>query len=174
MARNSVCKKVVREDLSGIDFNFANGQTRAFDLAKVPTDSVAYVRGLLNGFSQKIGDDYAGVGGDIEEAIENTESMIERLYGGEWGAEREPAGPRPSLVADAVVRVARAEGKTFDETVTRAKYIGKDAADQRKRALANPKVKAAYDAIRAEAMAARAAESAKAAGTATDDIGGLV
>lgn len=179
--RQKVCKKEIlfanvdgNEMPAGVKFKFTDGT-----VLQVNNDELSeYVReyAIAHGVSSRVGDGYAGVKGDVGEAIENAQSLIEVLRSGAWAGERESAGPRPSLVAEAVVAAKRKAGNTFDEEATRQKYLGKDATALRKNALENPQVKAEFERLRAEAAAERAKEAAaKAASTAaeaakTDDL----
>lgn len=167
--RNKVAKKVIPVDNSGnvtgtLKFNFTDGNVVEFDLAKV-SDAIK-TRLAYHGAGQKIGDSFSSAKGDVAEAIENATAIVEMLYGGEWSAERESAGPRPSLVADAVIAAKRAGGLPVDEEAIKAKYLGKDGAAHRKTALDNKQVKAEYERLKLEAQQARAKEAADAAASA--------
>lgn len=164
--RNKVAKKVIHVNEDGsvtgpLKFNFTDGNVVEFDLGRVSEkirDRLAY-----HGAGQKIGDSFSSAKGDVAEAIENASAIVEMLYGDEWSAERESAGPRPSLVADAVIAAKRAGGLPVDEEAIKAKYLGKDGAAHRKTALDNKQVKAEYERLKLEAQQARAKEAADAA-----------
>lgn len=156
---------------TGTQFKFVNGQILTVNLADLDSEMVANL--TCHGIGQKVGDAYAGAKGNVDEAIESASAVIERLLSGDWAAEREAAGPSPNMVAEAVIAAKTAAGIEFDIEATRAKYVGKDTADARKRALENVDVKAHYERLRAEAAAQRAAKAAEAA-KATAGGGGSV
>lgn len=167
MEKLKVCKKSFDEKSGIVSFAFVNDTTLTLDTSKLSSE--VSTRALGHGLLQKIGDAYAGAKGDVNEAIESAQSVIEQLLAGEWMGEREAAGPQPSLVAEAVVRAKTKAGQTFDEAATRAKYTGKDSKPNRDAALKNPAVAAEYEGIRAENAAKRATEAAaKASAVATD------
>lgn len=124
-------------------------------------DAATVRRAALHGLVQKFGDAAAGKSGD--EAYDAVMAVIERTKAGEWSKARESAGPRPTLVAQAVMRVLSAAGKAFEESAVIAKYTGKDGEAARKHALSMAPVQAAFKTIQAELAAARAAKAAEAA-----------
>lgn len=180
-----MAKKIMDKDYNESDgtfsIKFPDGQSIIGNVEKlggkpadggymVPFGSVAMMA-LLHGINQKIGDAASGAKGDADAAYEACLTTAEQVMSGEWNKKREGGeGTRPSLVVEAVLRVKQEAGLPVNREETIAKYTGKDAEATRKAALANPKVKAAYEAIRLEAQQRRAAEAAKKAGaTPTDD-----
>lgn len=162
--RNEIAKKQIREDATGVDFNFSDGTVLSAEVAALP-EMINTKHGQVNtrdflachGLSQKIGDSYAGCGGDVTKAIDWAQGTIETLFGGDWSEAREGgAVDRPHRVTAAVARVLTALGKTFDEAGLAEKYKSKEARDK---AMARADVRAAYDEITAEEAAKRAAES---------------
>lgn len=178
-----MAKKIMDKDYNETNgtfiIKFPDGQSIQGDVAKLggtPTDggfvvpfgSVAMMA-LLHGINQKIGDAASGAKGDADAAYESCLTTAEQVMSGEWNKKREAGeGTRPSLVVEAVIRVKEEAGMEVDRAATIAKYTGKDAEATRKAALANPKVKAAYEAIRAEAAQKRAADAAAKAGAETN------
>jgi hypothetical protein len=137
-----------------------SGEILNVKVGELNTDMQA--RLICHGLEQKLGDAAAGKSGD--EAFEAVMAVYERLIAGDWAKAREAAGPRPSMVAQAVINAKVAAGQTVDEKATLAKYTGADSAEARKMALANPAVRAAYEALRLEAAQKRAAEAQAKAG----------
>lgn len=144
---------------TGVQFKFVNGQVLSINLPDLDQEMIANL--ACHGAGQKVGDAYAGCKGNVDDAIESASAVIERLLSGDWAAEREAAGPSPNMVAEAVIAAKTAAGIAFDVEATRTKYVGKDTAEARKRALENVDVKAHYERLRAEAAAKRAADAAE-------------
>lgn len=86
-----------------IYFRFKDGDTIELDMNDVPEEN----RRLLSfhGASQKCGDSFAGVKGDMAQAKENLKATIALLVSGEWEAEREGGGPRLAELAEAISRI---------------------------------------------------------------------
>jgi len=170
--RSAVCKKVfmlvdgtesrsAHNDAVGLEFRFANGETRTIALGQFP-ESIE-TRLAWFGRSEKFGNAYAGAKGDADVALESFDTMVELLSSGEWTEARESMGPRPSLVADAIIAALTANGNTPDEgQVLEIREAVKDKAT-REGALKDPVIKAAHEAIKSARAAARAAEAAEAA-----------
>ena len=179
MAKLEIAKKLYRnakgeegshagEDTTGLFFKFSNGHVVNVEVEKL-ADSIK-LAALFHGLSQKIGDTYAGAD-SVEEAIESAETVLERLYGGEWIKPREAAGPRPSLVLDAVVAALIAAGETVsDERKEKARETLKDPK-KRQDALKDARIKSHFDRLRRERMEKLEAESTAAAAKATGAIG---
>lgn len=181
-----MAKKIMDKDYNEADgtfgIKFPDGQTiqgattdfgakSADGGVLVPFGSIAMMA-LLHGINQKIGDAASGAKGDADAAYESCLTVFEQVKGGEWNKKREAGeGTRPSLVVEAVVRAKTAAGLPIDQAAITAKYSGKDGEENRKTALANPQVKAAYEALRAEAAQKRAADAlAKAGGAPATDL----
>lgn len=153
-------------DATGLEFRFANGETVAVD----PNGFSDTVRtaAMFHGFSQKLGDAYA-TSKDADEAYDKFMSLKERLEAGEWIAEGESAGPRISMVILAIVAAKAAAGQTVTESEVAEKYHAMDK-ERQKALMEDPRIKAAYEALRAEAAAERAR---KAAAKAEGEAGGF-
>lgn len=156
--KKRVLSKDYSDDFSSITIKLLEYGDEAVSINVADLSDAIKAQAICHGLLQKIGDTAAGKSGD--EAYEAIHSMIERIKAGEWNKGGD-AGPRPTLVAEAVMRVASQGGTTFDREAVIAKYTGKDGEAARKKALANPAVRAAYEALRAEAAAARAAKMAE-------------
>lgn len=163
----SVCKKVyvntageetrsATADSVRLEFRFANGNVHVVE----PKDHPGNISTCLGwfGISEKYGNAYAGAKGDADTAEEAFLSMQEQLQGGTW-VEKAEVGPRPSLIADAIIAALTAAGQKVDEK--RAASVREKVKDKATRdgALKDPVIKAEYEAIKAK----RAAERAKAA-----------
>ncbi len=118
------------------------------------------IKANWHGFSQKIGDVYANAAKKNLDPLEEAMSLYERLVGGDWVKEREAAGPRPSLVVDAVVRSLTNAGQEVNEDRKAAIVAKLGSKEARDAALANPTIKAAYEAIKAERAQAKAQAAA--------------
>jgi hypothetical protein len=146
------------------------GEVLTFDLNALGIASAPEIarRLAIHGWHQKVGDTVAKTSDNPEADFDKMASIHERLLGGQWTVARESAGPRPTLVAEAVMRVATARGVTFDREKVVAKYSGKDGEPARKAAMEKADVVAAYKTIIAENAAKRAAEATAKAGGDTD------
>jgi hypothetical protein len=128
----------------------------------------------IHGWHQKVGDTVAKTSDNPEADFDKMASIHERLLSGMWTVARESAGPRPTLVAEAVMRVASARGVTFNREKVIAKYSGKDGEAARKAAMEKADVVAAYKTIIAENAAKRAQEATAKLGESTTDASALV
>lgn len=168
MAKSNICTRNINWETGVETFTFAeNAGVVEFDYNKC-SDEMKRQLGIF-GANHKIGDTFAGK--TPQEGHERAATMAERLLAGEWAKERESAGPRPSMVVDAVVAVLVAAGQEVDDK-RRAGIVKKTSGKEaRERTLANPKYKAAYEELKAKAAADRA-KAAKAAAKESDaDLG---
>lgn len=69
-----------------VRLDFRNGETRLFTIPDALMTKFA-----SHGAEQKLGDEIAGLD-DVEDAVLAVDSLIDRLYNGEWGAKRESSG----------------------------------------------------------------------------------
>lgn len=135
------------------------------DFSKV--EDAAYNCAMRHGVSQRFGDTYAGAktkGLSADDISEMLGSLTELVEAGTWAVEGEAAGPRISLIFEAIVAAKTAQGAPIDEDAIRAN-IKKNGV---KAALAVPAIRAEYDRIRLERLTAKAGASTKAA---ADDEG---
>jgi hypothetical protein len=141
-----------------VAFVFDGAGTATFDTREVTDEirSIAAIRGM----TEKVRDTFAG-SESAADAAEEAASMIEVLLAGDWYTERASAGPRPTVVAEAVLRAVRESGKTvtpeFEATV-RSMFTGKGTEQARKDAMEDPAIYKHVVAIRAEREAERLAE----------------
>ena len=94
---------------NGVTIEFANGHELVMDLSAFTPEIVTQL--ALHGLSQKVGDSYSGVKGDVEEAIGLATGVFTRLQNGEFRASREGSGGggRVSDLARALAKVAGVE-----------------------------------------------------------------
>lgn len=145
-------------DSTALNFKFANGKTMSFAIAKFPVNVQKCF--AWHGLSQKIGDSFASAKGNIDEAIENVEALVEVLMAGTWVEKGEGVGAAPSLVLEAVIRALKAEGQVVDDARVAKAAETLKIKEKREGALKDPKIAAAYAAIRAERAVAKAKEAA--------------
>jgi len=116
----SASDKVVRQE-----FRFANGAVHSIGIADFPE----YVRGcaLLHGFSQKLGDKFAGAKGDANAAEQVFLSQLEQLQVGNWVTKAGAGLPRITIVLEAIIRAYKAKGDPMSaERIAKAKEDLKD------------------------------------------------
>ena len=160
-----------RADTEALSLQFVNGSEIVITLDNIHKD--CQHAALFHGLSQKVGDAWNDVKGDAEKAFENATSMLERMAEGTWVEKAESAGPTTNMLVDAIVRAKIAGGekaKDVDTLERRAAIAAKlkgetpqATKEARAGALANPQIAAAYEAIKAEKAAERAAKKAAAA-----------
>lgn len=114
---------------------------------------------LLHGISQKLGDSYASTS-DADEAYDKAANLFEALSGedGEWLQRGEAAGPRVTVLAEAV---ARAKPEKYPTVESAVEMLAAKSKDEKKAIAANKVIAAAMAEISAERAMERA-EKAKA------------
>lgn len=148
-----------------LELRFASGGVVTCTVTELAEDMQRAA--AFHGLSQKIGDTYAGK--DADDALEGAEALWERIQEGHWVAERESAGPRTSLLEEAIKAACGAIGQPVAENLSEMLKGMDDAA--RKGLLADARVRAQYERIRAERQAQKAAKAAEAAAGAEGAIG---
>lgn len=108
---------------------------------------------MLHGASQKGGDSYASVKGNVTQAKANLRDIISQLQSGEWRGAGDEARPRLAELAAAISRIRNAPL----EKVTAAVEAAND--QQRKDWRSNAQVKAMIAKIRAEKAAEQLASA---------------
>ncbi len=144
-------------NVAAITFEFADFDDQMVSLTDIPEP----VRVALawHGLSQKLGDSYANASKKpAEDCYDSFQSTLERLVAGEWVKAREAAGPRTSMVLEAVLAVMAAAGKPADEATKKAIAEALGEKSERDRAMADARVKLAYEKIRLERAQARLAK----------------
>lgn len=147
-----------------IVFTFSDNSTETFDVTKVGED--IKFRAMLHGFSQKIGDSYAGAAATedpLAYAKSAVRDTIAQLYRGEWRvAASGGGGPRVSDLATAIAQVT---GESLEECV---EFVGAMTDEEKKVWRKKPKIAAALAQMAAERAAAKAAALAAEAANAAD------
>ena len=176
--RQSICKKVyinsdgketahASPDADSLEFRFESGETIVVELDSIADNCRRAA--TWHGISQKLGDKYAGK--SVDEAHEEVATLLERLQQGDWIKAREGAGPRPSVLVDAVVAALEENGETVDSD-RRAKIKAQLAdSEKKKHAMNNPLFRAHYARIKAENATAKAAAAAQSAENTETDLG---
>lgn len=144
-------------DVAAITFEFADFEDQIVVLADIPEG----VRVALawHGLSQKLGDSYANASKKpAEDCYDSFQATLERLLAGDWVKAREAAGPRTSLVFEAVLTVMARAGKPADDATQTAIREALKDKPERDRAMADARVKLAYEQIRLERAQARLAK----------------
>ncbi len=144
-------------DVAAITFTFADFEDQMVSLSDIPEP----IRVALawHGLSQKLGDSYANASKKpAEDCYDSFQSTLERLVAGDWVKAREAAGPRTSMVLEAVLAVMANAGKPADDATQ--KVIGEALGEksERDRAMADARVKLAYEKIRLDRAQARLAK----------------
>ncbi len=144
-------------DVAAQMYEFAEFDDQMVSLTDIPEP----IRVALawHGLSQKLGDSYANASKkSAEDCYDSFQSTLERLMAGDWVKAREAAGPRTSMVLEAVLAVMAAAGKPADDATkaTISEALGDKA--ERDRAMADARVKLAYEKIKLERAQARLAK----------------
>lgn len=158
-----------RPDTVRAVMTFSNGESIELDPTKVGDGCRNAL--LFHGLTAKVGDKFAGKGGDVEAAHEAAAAMYEQLCEDIWVKEGEKAGPRIGLLVEAIVAAKEKAGMEADADAITANL--KANPELRKSALANPAIDAEYKRIQAERAAAKAKEAAKAAKSSEEATEGL-
>lgn len=145
-------KKIVREDLSGVDFVENDKVLLSVDVKDLSKEILQNL--ALHGISQKVGDSYVGCK-STEEAMEKAAAVVERLKQGNWNAVRTASSPRATQLAEAL---AEAYDKTVEEAIT---ALSKLTDEQKKAVRKDARVKAALESIKARKAAERAEKLAQ-------------
>jgi hypothetical protein len=169
--RIKVARKDYDEEAKVFSIVFADGAKAEVALESLPSNIVTLL--ALHGLSQKLGDSYASVKGDVLAAKNKFEAVLKQLMAGEWKQAREggEGGSKVTELAEAIARFKSAP-------IEKANAVVAKATDEQVKAWrANAKIKAIIAEIRAEKAAARAKAAEEAAAkdgnTASDDLEGL-
>ena len=139
---------------------FANGEEVELKPSELSKEIVMCA--AFHGFSQKIGDSYAGAK-TIDEAIEHAQAVVENLEEGTW-IDRAEGAIRTSLLAEAL---HRCKGTKYPSVEEAAVTIKEWSPEKRKSVLDSekgvPALVAAFVGLQAERAAARAEKAAKVA-----------
>lgn len=157
--RIKVAEKDYDEESGTFSIVFSDGAESEVELDSLPQNIVRLL--ALHGLSQKLGDSYASVKGDVASAKEKYQAVLEQLRAGEWRktrAEGESGGARVTELAAAIARFRNAPIEKANAVVAAA------TPEQKKAWQANAQIKAIIATIRAEKAAAKAAKAQAATG----------
>lgn len=157
--RIKVADKSYDEEAGIFSIVFSDGSESDVELDSLPA---AIVRNLaLHGLSQKLGDSYASVKGNVAEAKEKYEAVLTQLRAGDWRKQRE-GGEGATRVTELAAAIARFRNAPIEKANA---LVAQATPEQKKSWQANAQIKAVIATIRAEKAAAKAAKAAEAAGT---------
>lgn len=122
-----------------VRLDFVNGETRLFT---IPAELIA--KFALHGAEQKLGDEISGLS-DIEDCVMAIDTLIDRLYEGNWNATRESNG----MAGASVLARALMEQSGKDMSVIRSFLADKTQA-QKVALRQNPAIKPIVDRLEAE------------------------
>jgi hypothetical protein len=156
-----MAKKLTNMETGTITFEVGE-ETRVFDPAQC-SDQMR-LQAEFHGFSQKIGDSYAGASKATEDSemtqeeyiLAQIDTAIAQLYAGDWSI-RTGAGAGPRIT-DLVRALCELYPDQAEADV--AETVSNMDADQKKQTRAHPAVATILDRLRAERAAAKAAASA--------------
>jgi hypothetical protein len=168
--RIKVAEKDYDEETRTFSINFADGASAEVPLDSLPANIVNLL--ALHGLSQKLGDSYASVKGNVADAKAKFEAVLTQLRNGEWKKARE-AGEGGSNVTELAQAIAQFKGAPVEKAVA---VVAKATPEQIKAWRGNAKIKAIIAEIRARKAAERAEKAGKEAGkeTAESDLSDLV
>lgn len=153
MSKNQIAQKDT-SDINQVGFIFSDGDTIVVKLSDFPKDVIAHF--AQHGLSQKCGDSYAGVGGDVVQAKSNLAAIVKSMQDGNW-VSRSGGGPRLTLL---VMALAEVTNRTVEETAEKVEGLSKEEKAQYR---AHPQVKAVLARMEAERATKKAAATAAAA-----------
>lgn len=139
---------------------FADGDESEVALESLPAEIVSML--ALHGLSQKLGDSYASVKGDVKEAKQRYEAVLRQLQAGEWKKAREGGGEGSAKVTELAQAIARFRNAPIEKANA---AVAGASPEQKKAWQGNPNIKALIATIRAEKAAERAAKAQEKAGT---------
>lgn len=138
---------------------FADGSESEVALESLPAEIVSML--ALHGLSQKLGDSYASVKGDVAEAKKRYEAVLTQLQNGEWKKAREGGGEGSAKVTELAQAIARFRNAPLEKANA---AVAGASPEQKKAWQGNPNIKALIATIRAEKAAERAAKAQAKAG----------
>lgn len=146
----------VMPNVTMLRFQTAGGHTLDVNLADLPEHIIRQAAAF--GLNTTIGNAAGGVE-DEADIIDALEDRIASLTAGNWAAERQ-SGPRGSDIVDAVARVYKDAGKDYPEAARNDLMQKLYSKELKPQAVLNkdPRIAAAYAAIKAERQAARLAK----------------
>lgn len=150
--RIKVADKDYDETTGTFSIVFSNGKSAEITLDSLPGNIQKML--ALHGLSQKLGDSYASVKGNVEEAMQRFEAVVTQLQSGEWRKTRAEGNNEGS---GKVTELAAAIARFRDAPIEKANaVVAKASPEQKKAWQANAQIKAIIATIRAEKAAERA------------------
>jgi hypothetical protein len=157
--RIKVAEKSYDEDEGSFSIVFSDGSESEVSLDSLPANIVKLL--ALHGLSQKLGDSYASVKGNVAEAKEKYEGVLTQLRAGEWRKTR-AEGEGTTKVTELAAAIARFRNAPIEKANA---VIAAATPEQKKAWQANAQIKAIIATIRAEKAAAKAAKAGAEAGS---------
>lgn len=152
--RIKVATKDYDVESGSLDIAFSSGAQLSVTLDDLPEGIVRQL--ALHGLSQKLGDSYASVKGDVTKAFENASAVLSELKAGNFTKARAAGeGEGKARVGELAEAIARFKGV---EVAAAAAAVAKASEEQVKAWRGNAKLKAIIATIRAEKAAAKAAK----------------
>lgn len=150
-------EKVASKEVSdeGVLFKFSDDTVLETKLSDLSPEMVTQL--ALHGLSQKVGDSYSGVKGDVDEAKKLATGTWERLVKGEFKATRESSGGG-SKVTDLARALAKVAGVELVDAVGKLAEMDRD---QKKGLRENLHIQRALLEIQKEKAAEKEAKLAK-------------
>jgi hypothetical protein len=165
--RIKVAEKDYDEESGTFSIVFTDGAQSEVELDSLPSHIVRIL--ALHGLSQKLGDSYASVKGNVVEAKEKYEAVLNQLRAGDWKKSR-AEGEGTSRVTELAAAIARLRNAPVEKANA---LIAAASAEQKKAWQGNAQVKALIAVIRAEKAQAKAEKAQAAAGDQPDALAGL-
>ncbi|MBW8034124.1 MAG: hypothetical protein FVQ79_00200 [Planctomycetes bacterium] len=156
MAKNQIASKNL-EDINSVSFLFSDGNIIKVALSDFPKEIIAHL--AQHGLSQKGGDSYAGVEGDVAQAQVNLQAVVESLKAGDW-VSRVGGGPRMTLL---ILALAEVTNRKVEEVAEKVESLSKEEKAAYRQ---HPAIKAVLARMEVERATAKAAKIAAAAETA--------
>lgn len=153
-------KKLIKEvsvdengDIS-VKLFFRNGEVRQFLSGSTAT---TYAKAAAHGYSQKLGDECAGLD-NIDDMVQAIDELLVRLGNGEWTGKRDGSAAGGSILARALVELTKKAEETDEQARERVKKFLATKTQAEKIALRNfNKLKPIVERLEAE----KAAKSGK-------------
>lgn len=140
----TVAKKELDLDTKAVDFTFADNEVITIKLEDFTPEVALHF--ALHGISQKFGDSYSSVKGDVVKAKEAVQVLLAQLRAGDWRAARGEGESKPR-VGELAEAIARIKNLPVDQV---SKSLEAATDDERKALRSNDRVKAVIAIIRAE------------------------
>lgn len=153
--RIKVAEKDYDEETRSFSIVFSDGAQSEVELDKLPANIVTLL--ALHGLSQKLGDSYASVKGDVVEAKKRYEAVLTQLQNGEWKKARE-AGEGGAKTTELAAAIAQFKNAPLDKANA---VVAKATKEQIAAWKGNAKIKAIIAEIRAKKAAERAEKAAQ-------------